>query len=115
MSLFQMTYLAVVYLYVVFKTVFIFNRDTHDPQRPHLDKGYTIEEYMKLTMDMMAKMKDHRTVTGSPNVTQITTDLLFRYMKSPSHCLILFPSLCSMVFIGYMTMLSFIHLSIEIM
>ena len=109
-----MTYFAVVYFYVIFKTPFIFNRDIHDPQRPHLDKGYTVQEYMKLTMDMMAKMKDHRTMTGSPNVTQITTALLFRYMKSPSHCLILFASLCSMFFRGYMTMLSFIHLSIEI-
>ena len=77
------------YLYLVFKTVFIFNRDIHDPQRPHLDKGYTVQEYMKLTMDMMAKMKEHRTVTGSPNVTQITTGLLFRY-KSHLHIVLFY-------------------------
>ena len=61
------------------KNLIVDNRKLHDPQRPHLDKGYNIEEYKKLTMDMVGKVKDLKTVAGSPSVKSITSQLLFRY------------------------------------
>lgn len=65
--------------YIFFNNVWIVSRKVHDPQRPHLDKGYTVEDYKKLTLDMMAKVKDLKTVMGSPSIKNITTQLLFRY------------------------------------
>ena len=79
---FQSLSLIVTYINVVFfskKNLIVDNRKVHDPQRPHLDKGYNIEEYKKLTMDMVGKVKDLKTVAGSPSVKSITSQLLFRY------------------------------------
>ena len=55
-----------------------------DPQRPHLDKGYNLEEYKKLIMDMVGKVKDLKTVTGSSSIKSITSQLLFRYCTTMS-------------------------------
>ena len=78
---FQSLSLIVTYINVVFffKNLIVDNKKVPDPQRPHLDKGYNIEEYKKLTMDMVGKVKDLKTVAGSPSIKSITSQLLFRY------------------------------------
>ena len=61
------------------KTILIVNRTVHDPQRPHLDNSYSIEDYKKLTVDMVGKAKDLKIVIESLSIKSITIQLLFRY------------------------------------
>ena len=60
------------------KKILIVNKKVHDPERPHLDKCYNLEDYKKLTVDMVGKVKDLKTVTESPSIKSITSQLLFR-------------------------------------
>ena len=61
------------------KKILIVNKKVHDPERPYLDKDYNLEDYKKLSVDMVGKVKDLKIVTRGPSIKSITTQPLFRY------------------------------------